>query len=96
LVWAAFFAVSVGFNCLGFQYLFFTFKCENVKIINVTNAQLKSSKSEVEDSLRLKEVLLGEVHHRVKNNLQWLSPCLILKRVAINKALLKILLKGGR
>jgi two-component sensor histidine kinase len=41
----------------------------NVKIINVTNAQLKSSKSEVEDSLRLKEVLLGEVHHRV-NNLQ--------------------------
>jgi hypothetical protein len=52
-----FFAVSVGFNCLGFQYLFL--RVRNVKIINVTNAQLKSSKSEVEDSLRLKEVLLG-------------------------------------
>jgi beta-lactam-binding protein with PASTA domain len=63
----------------------------NVKIINVTNAQLKSSKSEVEDSLRLKEVLLGEVHHRVKQSQMVVS--LILKRVAINKALLKILLK---
>jgi beta-lactam-binding protein with PASTA domain len=46
-------------TALGFSIYFLRLNVRNVKIINVTNAQLKSSKSEVEDSLRLKEVLLG-------------------------------------
>lgn len=50
-------------------YFLFAISKDLKKSIRI-NSELRSSKFLVERALKIKEVLLGEVHHRVKNNLQ--------------------------
>jgi two-component sensor histidine kinase len=55
---------------LGFSIYFCVRERRCLKVIERCNVELKSLHARAEKSLKAKEVLLGEVHHRVKNNLQ--------------------------
>ncbi|HEX4181251.1 MAG TPA: histidine kinase dimerization/phosphoacceptor domain -containing protein [Caulobacteraceae bacterium] len=56
----------------------------------------KSKERRIEAALKEKEVLLGEVHHRVKNNLQIIHSLLYLQAAKINDATLSSLLKESQ
>lgn len=67
------------------------------------NKKIKSKKEEIEaqkklvdDSLKEKEILLKEIHHRVKNNLQVVSSLLIKQGVVSNNEEVKKLMEDGQ
>jgi two-component system, sensor histidine kinase PdtaS len=63
-------------------------------IVDVSDRRSKELR--IEAALKEKEILLGEVHHRVKNNLQVIHSLLYLQASKINDASLSMLLKESQ
>jgi two-component sensor histidine kinase len=58
--------------------------------------QLKEKKKQTETSLKNKEMLLKEIHHRVKNNLQIVSSIMEFQNISINDEKTKLITKEGQ
>ncbi|CAM4183483.1 MULTISPECIES: sensor histidine kinase [Flavobacterium] len=68
---------------------------KRVEIERMSNSILKKNK-EIEESLIEKELLLKEIHHRVKNNLQIISGILELQNYTIKDPKIKTILSEGQ
>lgn len=64
--------------------------------IEKMNAEISAKNATIKESLSEKEMLLKEIHHRVKNNLQIISGILELQNLNINDETAKIILKEGQ
>ena len=64
--------------------------------INTDITEQKKSEAKLRDSLREKEILIKEVHHRVKNNLQIISSLLNLQRNTVENKLANEILKESQ
>lgn len=64
--------------------------------IEKMNIAISNQKNEIEHSLKEKEILLKEVHHRVKNNLQIISSILDLQLLSTNNTELIEKLREGQ
>lgn len=66
------------------------------KEIQQKNDEISSKNKTIKESLAEKEMLLKEIHHRVKNNLQIISGILELQNLNITDEHAKIILKEGQ
>ncbi len=77
--------------------LFVVFKLKkNRHEIKIKNGEIIQKNKEIAKALLEKDVLLKEVHHRVKNNLQVISGLLELQNVNITDESVKLALKEGQ
>lgn len=61
-----------------------------------SNAELRQKNKIIEDNLMEKEILLREIHHRVKNNLQIISSLLSLQSRNVEDSVVKDAMKAGQ
>ncbi|MBK8500879.1 MAG: tetratricopeptide repeat protein [Saprospiraceae bacterium] len=61
-----------------------------------SNADLRQKNKIIEDNLHEKEILLREIHHRVKNNLQIISSLLSLQSRNVDDSAIKDAMKAGQ
>lgn len=66
------------------------------KILLSKNTEIQNKNKEIEKALIEKEILLKEVHHRVKNNLQIISGLLELQNIKVDDQEIKIALEEGK
>ncbi len=66
------------------------------KILVGKNKEIKIKNEEIKEALFEKEILLKEVHHRVKNNLQIISGLLELQNIKVDNQDIKIALEEGK
>ena len=64
--------------------------------IEKMNLSIAQKNSQIEASLKEKEILLKEIHHRVKNNLQIISGILDLQNFSIKEPEIKAILNEGQ
>jgi len=64
--------------------------------IEKMNAEISAKNATIKESLSEKEMLLKEIHHRVKNNLQIISGILELQNLNVSDETAKIILKEGQ
>ncbi len=84
------------FSFLSIMYSVYILGAIFGKNLSNTHYNLYQSKKELEKQHRVKEVLLKEIHHRVKNNLQTVSSLLNLQSRNINDEQVKYLMKSSQ
>jgi len=88
---------AIGLSFLLFLSLFNSYKLKkSKKEIKEKNKQIREKNTEVNKALLEKEVLLKEVHHRVKNNLQVISGLLEMQNISVTDESVKLALKEGQ
>ncbi len=84
------------FSFLSIMYSIYILGAIFGKFLSNTHYNLYQSKKELEKQHKVKEVLLKEIHHRVKNNLQTVSSLLSLQSRNINDEQVKYLMKSSQ
>jgi two-component sensor histidine kinase len=80
--------------------IFLVFNNQNAKRreaqLSIKNEQIVSQKHQIEQSLKEKEVLIKEIHHRVKNNLQIITSMLSLQIGKVNDEKTETILRDAK
>ena len=89
--------VSILFFILLMFSLFNGYKVrKSRREVQLKNAEITEKNELIKNTLSEKEVLLKEVHHRVKNNLQIISSLLELQKIDIKDPKIRLALKEGQ
>lgn len=88
-------ALSLGIILLMTLFYLYNSKKKR-KEIEQKNEEISAKNATINESLAEKEMLLKEIHHRVKNNLQIISGILELQNLNINDESAKVILKEGQ
>ena len=88
---------TICLSILLFLSFYNTFKLKkSKKEIRKKSIEITEKNNEIEQALSEKNILLKEVHHRVKNNLQVISGLLELQNISVTDDGLKLALKEGQ
>lgn len=88
-------ALSLGIILITTLFYLYNSKKKR-KEIEKMNAEISAKNVTIKESLSEKEMLLKEIHHRVKNNLQIISGILELQNLNISDENAKVILKEGQ
>ncbi|MCG2612402.1 sensor histidine kinase [Flavobacterium sp. SM15] len=89
--------VAVALGIILITTLFYLYNSRKKrKEIELKNDEISNKNKTIRESLAEKEMLLKEIHHRVKNNLQIISGILELQNLTVSDENAKIILKEGQ
>lgn len=81
---------------LGISFVFIRINRKKRFEIEKMNLSIAQKNTQIESSLKEKEILLKEIHHRVKNNLQIISGILDIQNFSIKEPEIKAILNEGQ